>query len=310
MKHLRQTIAALAFSAMLPLAGLAAEAPESVTGRLAVGAATAIATVQEIDHETRKVTLRSPDGETESFIAGEEVRNLDQVDKGDLVLMEYYEGFAVALGSKTSVRSRMSETTLARAKKGDKPAAQLTETVEISARVEALDRDNRLATLSGPKRTLVVKVADDVDLGQVKIGDEVMAVYRQSFAVSVVPAPEVSGTVEIESRSIALGVGIEWGKGTLSMYDGSTHEFKIGGLSVVDIGVSKLSLTGEVFRLTDPQDFEGSFVAGEAGGALFGGGSEVVMKNDKGVVMRLKSTQKGLKLTLAGKGLNVELVKK
>jgi hypothetical protein len=33
------------------------------------------------------------------------------------------------------------------------------------------------------------------------------------------------------------------------------------------------------------------------------------MKNEKGVVMRLKSTQKGLKLTLAGKGLSVEMVK-
>jgi hypothetical protein len=29
------------------------------------------------------------------------------------------------------------------------------------------------------------------------------------------------------------------------------------------------------------------------------------MKNEKGVVMRLKSTQKGLKLTLPGKGLSV-----
>ena len=33
------------------------------------------------------------------------------------------------------------------------------------------------------------------------------------------------------------------------------------------------------------------------------------MKNEKAVVMRLNSTQKGLKLTLAGKGLSVEMVK-
>ncbi len=308
MKTVRQIIVALVLAALLPMVGFAAEESAPPAGRMAMDAVVAIATVQDIDQETRVVTLRHPDGTMDSFIAGDEVRNLAQVKKGDVVLMEYYEGFAVALGPQTDVRAKISETTLSRAKEGDRPAARLTETVEITARVEALDREKRLAALSGPKRTLVVKVADDVDLEQVKVGDEVLAVYRQSFAVSVVPSPKVSGNVEIETTSVALGVGFEWGKGKLTMYDGSTHDIKISGISVVDIGVSKISLTGEVFRLTDPQDFAGNYFAGEAGGALFRGGSAVAMKNEKGVVMRLNSTQKGLKLTLAGKGLSVELV--
>ena len=308
MKIVKHTIAALVFAAVLPMAGFAAEESASAPGRLAVGAVVAIATVQDIDQETRMVTLRNPDGTMESFIAGDEVRNLAQVKKDDVVLMEYYEGFAVALGPQTDVRAKISEMTLSRAKEGDRPAARLTETVEITARVEEVDREKRLAALSGPKRTLVVKVADDVDLDQVKVGDEVLAVYRKSFAISVEPAPKVSGNVEIESTSVALGVGFEWGKGKLTMYDGSTHDFKIGGISVVDVGVAKLSLTGEVFKLEDPADFAGNYIAGAAGGALGAGGSGEVMKNEKGVVMRLKSTQEGLKLTLAGKGLSVEMV--
>ena len=309
MKVFKQTIAALVFGAMLPLVGFAAEESEPAAGRLAVGTVAAIATVHDIDLETRKVTLRNPDGEMKSFIAGDEVRNLAQVKKGDVVLMEYYEGFAVALGPQSDVRAKVATMTLQRAPEGEKPEAKLTETVEIVARVEEIDQEKRLAALSGPKRTVVVKVADDVDLEKVKVGDEVMAVYRQSFAISVQPAAEVSGNVVIESKSVALGVGFEWGKGTISMYDGSTHEFKIGGISVVDIGVSKISLSGQVYRLKDPADFEGNYVSGEAGGALGVGGSGVVMKNEKGVVMRLTSKQKGLKLTLAGKGLSVELVK-
>ncbi len=308
MKIVKHTIAALVFAAVLPMAGFAAEESATAPGRLEVRTAAAIATVQDIDQETRMVTLRYPDGTTKSFIAGDEVRNLAQVKKGDVVLMEYYEGFAVALGPQTDVRAKISEMTLSRAKEGEKPAARLTETVEIMARVEAVDREKRLAALSGPKRTLVVKVADDVDLDQVKVGDEVLAVYRQSFAISVEPAPKVSGNVEIETTSVALGVGFEWGKGKLTMYDGSTHDFKIGGISVVDVGVAKLSFTGEVFKLKDPADFAGNYIAGAAGGALGAGGSGEVMKNEKGVVMRLKSTQEGLKLTLAGKGLSVEMV--
>ncbi len=304
-----QGIAALILAALLPL-GVFAGDETAPMGRIKVGAVAAIATVQDIDQETRKVTLRNADGETSSFIAGKEVRNLAQVKKGDVVLMEYYEGFAVALGPKSDVRAKVTETTMSRAKEGDKPGAKLTETVEIVARVEGLDKEKRLAALSGPKRTLVVKVADDVDMNKVKIGDEVYAVYKKSFVVSVLPAPDVSGTVEIESTSIAFVVGVEWGKGKMTMYDGSSHEFKVGGLSLVDIGVSKLALNGEVYKLTDPADFAGTYFAGEAGGALFGGGSEVVMKNDKGVVLRLKSTQKGLKLTLAGKALKVTLAEK
>ena len=308
MKTLKQKIAALFFAAMLPWSVFSSEESEPVVERLAIGAAVAVATVQDIDLETRKVTLRNPEGETVSFIAGDEVRNLAQVKKGDLVLMEYYDGFAVALGPKTGVRARISETTLSRAPEGAKPAARLTETIEATARVEAIDRESRLVQLSGAKRTLLIKAADDIDLSRVKVGDEVVAVYQESLAISVLPAPEVSGTVEIETKSIALGLGIEWGKGTLKMYDGSSHTFKVRGLSVVDIGISKVSLSGEVFKLTDPKDFAGNYFAGEAGGALFGGGSSVVMKNKKGVVMRLTSTEKGLKLTLAGKGVRVQMV--
>ena len=38
-----------------------------------------------------------------------------------------------------------------------------------------------------------------------------------------------------------------------------------------------------------------------------GGGSAITLKNRNGVVMKLKSTQKGIRLTLAGEGLKVTL---
>jgi len=119
----------------------------------------------------------------------------------------------------------------------------------------------------------------------------------------------VSGTVKIESKSVALGIGVEWGHGTLTMYDGSTHKFKIKGLSVLDLGISKVDASGEVFKLVQAKDLNGTFIAGEAGAALIGGGSVIAMKNGNGVVMQLKSTQKGVKLTLAGEGLKVSSVK-
>ena len=71
------------------------------------------------------------------------------------------------------------------------------------------------------------------------------------------------------------------------------------------MAVSGIEATGEVYNLVEGKDIEARFVAGQAGAALFAGGSAVAMKNGNGVVMKLKSTQKGVRLTLAGQGLKV-----
>ena len=124
-----------------------------------------------------------------------------------------------------------------------------------------------------------------------------------SFAAA---ADNPSGTVSIESRSVALGVGVSWGDGKLH-YKGKTHTFSIKGLSVVDLGVSKVTATGKVFHLNKLEDFSGNFAAAQAGAAVGGGMSAVALKNQNGVVMELTSTQTGVKLTLAGEGLEVKL---
>jgi hypothetical protein len=154
----------------------------------------------------------------------------------------------------------------------------------------------------------VLGVSGDVDLSSVKVGQEVEVVYVQSLAISVEPAPKVSGTVSIESKSIAIGIGVQWGHGTLTMSDGSTHKFKVEGLSLLDLGISNIKASGEVFHLVEPKDLIGNYISGEAGASLIGGGSVVAMENEKGVVIQLKSTQKGVKLTLAAQGLKVTMV--
>ena len=115
-----------------------------------------------------------------------------------------------------------------------------------------------------------------------------------------------SGKVTVESKSVALGVGVDWGDGVLT-YQGKPHKFSVNGLSVVDLGVARVSASGEVFDLKKGADFGGNYVAGEAGAAVGGGAGVVTMKNQNGVVMRLKATETGVKFTLAGKGVEVKL---
>lgn len=114
--------------------------------------------------------------------------------------------------------------------------------------------------------------------------------------------PKPSGTVDIASKSIAVGVGVNWGDGTLS-YGGKSYPFSLSGLSVVDLGVTKINSTGEVFNLKSLADFSGTYAAGEAGLALGHGPNDVIMKNQHGVVLRLHGTQQGVKFTLAPEGV-------
>jgi len=115
-----------------------------------------------------------------------------------------------------------------------------------------------------------------------------------------------SGKVSVESKAVALGVGVSWGDGKLT-YQGKEHVFSINGLSVVDLGVAKITATGEVFNLKKLSDFNGNYVAGEAGAAVGGGAGTAILKNQNGVVMKLKGTGTGVKFTLAGKGVEVKL---
>ncbi len=62
------------------------------------------------------------------------------------------------------------------------------DTVTLTAKVEAVDQAKRLVTLRGPDgRVVKVKVDPAVkNLPQVKVGDTVTAVYRESIAIEVI----------------------------------------------------------------------------------------------------------------------------
>ena len=124
--------------------------------------------------------------------------------------------------------------------------------------------------------------------------------------VSAAEGPKPSGTVSVESRSIAVGIGVSWGDGKLN-FQGKEIPFSIDGLTLVDFGIAKASATGEVYNLTDLSKFAGTYVAAEAGFALAGGVGGMVLRNQNGVVMHLHSVSTGARLQLGTSGLNVKL---
>ncbi len=268
----------------------------------------ALDVIVNIDKDTRTITLKGEDGSKFEFVAGPEVRNFGQLIRGDLVLTEYYSAFAVALEPIGSgLEEHVSRTELDRAAPGEKPGMELTESTYVAAVITAVYPDLGMVTIEGPEGSLTMRVDSELDLEWVVVGQEVEALYVESLAISVEPAPKVSGTLKMKITSVALGVGVEWGHGTLSMYDGTSHEFRVSGLTLLDVGISGVETTGEVYHLVEAKDLAGTFLAGEAGAVLIAGGSALDMKNGNDVVVKLKTTQKGARLTLAVEGLKIKI---
>ena len=122
--------------------------------------------------------------------------------------------------------------------------------------------------------------------------------------IGLAAAEQPSATIELNGGTVGVGVGVDWAKGTLH-YEGQDIPVSVKGLSIANVGAGKISASGNVYHLRDVKDFAGNYSAVSAGAALAGGGGVSAMRNDKGVVMQLKSTTTGVELDLGVKGLEV-----
>jgi hypothetical protein len=133
-----------------------------------------------------------------------------------------------------------------------------------------------------------------------------LAVYPTHDVYGQSPIP--SGKVSIESNSIALAVGVNWGEGLLT-FKGKGKLFAVDGLTLVDVGIAKATAGGEVYNLTDVSQFEGTYLPSEAGFALAGGMGGISMRNKNGVVLHLRAVSEEGLLQLGRSGMTVKLRK-
>ena len=113
-------------------------------------------------------------------------------------------------------------------------------------------------------------------------------------------------TVNLTGGSVAAGIGYVWGSGELT-YQGKKHKFKLSGVSVVDVGAAHITATGNVYNLKSLNDFDGNYATLSAGLTIAGGGSAAVLRNDRGVVIKIISTTQGLRFNLSADGIDIKL---
>ncbi len=155
-------------------------------GKAELLAAQATLVVTAIDHKTREVTLKNEEGEEKTFVIGKEARNLDQVNVGDIVSIKMADVVAVRLYPvKTVAKSRVEKVGNARSDLGQKPHVSISRHLELTGRIAELDKEKRIVTLEGKDGSITTKVADDVDLSEVKKGDMVRIDLLEMLSITV-----------------------------------------------------------------------------------------------------------------------------
>lgn len=154
-----------------------------------------VATVAAIDLTERRVTLAGADGQQTALVAGPEVRNLDQVEVGDEVVVRYREAIAAEL-KEPGAPSRMGEMTesTTTAPAGAKPGTEVSRQITTTVMIENVDPAGPTVSFTGPNG--VLRMIDVQDPGMqafartLKPGDEVDITFTEAVALSVEPAAQ------------------------------------------------------------------------------------------------------------------------
>jgi hypothetical protein len=148
---------------------------------------TTSAVVTAINKETRVVTLQQNDGEEITFTAGAEVRNLDQVSVGDILIAEYVETISIEVMANEGMEAAAAgAAAMARAEEGEMPGFAAMDATVVTATVEEINLEKNTFKLKEVDGTINEYAARNPDnLRRAKVGDLVVTTVSTAVAIAV-----------------------------------------------------------------------------------------------------------------------------
>jgi Cu/Ag efflux protein CusF len=177
---------------ILPVAIMAAVSCATITGESETtakvtkgepgGAVTETTTITA----KRRVTMVTRKNEKFTVKAGPEVVNFDQIRIGDQLNAVLIEETVIRMAKPGERIYDEAYGTMGVAEVGAKPGLKMTDTIQYTGTVTAIDTKKRKATLSfedGSSKKFTVR--PDVDLSKHKVGERVVFRSTESYAVSL-----------------------------------------------------------------------------------------------------------------------------
>ncbi len=116
-----------------------------------------------------------------------------------------------------------------------------------------------------------------------------------------------SGTLQFSMKSVGFLLGMRWGEGVLTLNDGFQLSFDVSGAKLLETGIATANFEGEVYNLTNLQDFEGTYFGASTKITVIKGKGELRTNNANCVFIRARSTGGGLQLSApAPEGLAIK----
>jgi hypothetical protein len=145
---------------------------------------TATVTITAIDQATRSVTLRSANGDLDTFTVGPAVKRFNELKVGDVIRATYYESLVFQL-RKPGAAAAPSGSTSAVARLKDAPGGVIGTQETTTVTVKAVDMKTASLTVVTPDgRTMTRKIAEPKNLEGVAPGDRIEITYTQGVMVA------------------------------------------------------------------------------------------------------------------------------
>ena len=145
------------------------------------------AVVEAINQETRVVTVRKEDGESLTFTASDDARNLGQVNVGDVLMAEYQETISIEVMANEGIepQAALMDAT-ARTEEGEMPGFAAMDATVVVATVEEINIEANTFKLKGPDGSVNEYVARNPEnLTRAKVGDLVVITITEAIAIAV-----------------------------------------------------------------------------------------------------------------------------
>ncbi len=153
---------------------------------------TAVATVEKIDKDNRKLTLKTEDGKSTTVDVPEDVQAFEQVKKGDKIRMTYKESLALAVHRPGEAKPTANVRETSRRMQGAQPGRMMERTHTLAAQIVSIDTKRNAIKLKGPDGKIEELVVEDPDvrerLKDMKPGEVVQVDYTEAMAVTLEPA--------------------------------------------------------------------------------------------------------------------------
>jgi hypothetical protein len=160
-----------------------------------------------------------------------------RVGRGQTIAFGLLVALAAIAGGQRTATAQSAAAPAAPAKAG--PGVVVAETTSIKAKVDAVDVDKRLVTVTGPRgKTVTLKVGPEVkNLDQVKPGDQLVVRYFESVALFL----RKGGTPPAATEAAAVQVASKGKKPAAVAVD--TVEFR-GTVEAIDYAKRRVSVKG------------------------------------------------------------------